>query len=41
MNDNILRIKNLKKTYHDIKGEIPAIEDINIPTFAVDTFTNI
>ena len=30
MNDNILRIKNLKKTYHDIKGEIPAIEDINI-----------
>ena len=33
MNDNILRIKNLKKTYHDIKGEIPAIEDINIDVY--------
>ena len=30
MNDNILKIRNLKKTYHDIKGEIKAIEDINI-----------
>ena len=30
MQDNILSIRNLNKTYHDIKGETVAIRDLNI-----------
>lgn len=30
MQDNILSIRNLSKTYHDIKGETVAIRDLNI-----------
>lgn len=30
MQDNILSIRNLSKTYHDIQGETVAIHDLNI-----------
>ena len=30
MQDNILSIRNLSKTYHDIQGETVAIRDLNI-----------
>ena len=30
MQDNILSIRNLNKTYHDIQGETVAIRDLNI-----------
>ena len=30
MQDNILSIRNLNKTYHDIKGETVTIRDLNI-----------
>ena len=30
MRNKILTIKNLSKSYHDKKGEIKALEDINI-----------
>ncbi len=30
MQENVLKIKNLSKTYHDIDGEIPAINNLSI-----------
>ena len=33
MDKSILKIKNIKKVYHDLSGEMEAIKDINLDIY--------